>query len=42
MIAAGIISMIFMGMYSTQYAEWDLNKTSNTLTETLTELFLMA
>ena len=25
-----------------QYAERDLNKTSNTLTETLTELFLMA
>ena len=27
---------------SAQYAERDLNKTSNTLTETLTELFLMA
>ena len=26
----------------TQYAEWDLNKTSNTFTETLTALFLMA
>ena len=25
-----------------QYAEWDLNKTSNTFTETLTGLFLMA
>ena len=25
-----------------QYAEWDLKKNSNTLTETLTGLFLMA
>ena len=25
-----------------QYAEWDLNKTSKTFTETLTALFLMA
>ena len=25
-----------------QYAEWDLKKTSNTLTETLIGLFLMA
>ena len=26
----------------TQYAEWDLDKTSKTFTETLTALFLMA
>ena len=27
---------------ATQYAEWDLNKTSNTLAETFTALILMA
>ncbi len=29
-------------IYYSQHVEWDLNKTSKTLTETLTALFLMA
>ena len=32
----------FADRYLPQHVEWDLNKTSKTLTETLTALFLMA
>ena len=33
---------VTLEMSYTQYAEWDLKKTSSTLTETLIGLFLMA
>ena len=33
---------IFIAKTNAQYAEWDLKKTSSTLTETLIGLFVMA